>query len=473
MKRLWMILLIAGLLLGAAAPAFAGTGLPVVGIPSLWTNHHTAFAGTDSITTTEDADTKTVAPPAPAAQSAAPSPSSPALEDSSIQTAPAAQPDHAGSSPSEAVAEEKPAEAIFSASSIPALDQRQSFYIDRGEFSRYLAQLYEGLTGHPLPTGSLTYPDDVPADRADILGLCALGLWEVQADGTFALNSTVTGEEAAHLVYGIITTADPMQKKDSDTALAFLQQCGIWPNGLSLTTPLTLGQAAAMLCATAKAAPDYAPVPSPPTGKTVYLTFDDGTSANTVTILDTLKAYGVPATFFVTGQADPALLQRMQAEGHAIGNHTASHDYAKIYQSVEAFFEDFQQEEDYLASVLGYRPTIVRLPGGSNNTVSKKYGGDTIMKEITAELLRRGYVYTDWNSEAKDASGKSMTPEQIQQAVFSTVGNRDQVIVLMHQNQGKESTAAALPGILEEFQARGYQFDVISDHSYLHPFLTP
>lgn len=95
------------------------------------------------------------------------------------------------------------------------------------------------------------------------------------------------------------------------------------------------------------------------------------------------------------------------------------------------------------------------------------------MKEITAELLRRGYVYTDWNSEAKDASGKSMTPEQIQQAVFSTVGNRDQVIVLMHQNQGKESTAAALPGIIEEFQARGYQFDVISDHSYLHPFLTP
>ena len=80
MKRLWMILLIAGLLLGAAAPAFAGTGLPVVGIPSLWTNHHTAFAGTDSITTTEDADTKTVAPPSPAAQSAAPTTSSPALE---------------------------------------------------------------------------------------------------------------------------------------------------------------------------------------------------------------------------------------------------------------------------------------------------------------------------------------------------------------------------------------------------------
>lgn len=100
--------------------------------------------------------------------------------------------------------------------------------------------------------------------------------------------------------------------------------------------------------------------------RTAYLTFDDGTSENTARILDVLNQYGAKATFFVSGRSDPTFLLRMRDEGHAIGNHTMSHDYKKIYRSPEAFWEDFGAEGDYLESILGYRPGLMRFPGGSN-----------------------------------------------------------------------------------------------------------
>ena len=103
---------------------------------------------------------------------------------------------------------------------------------------------------------------------------------------------------------------------------------------------------------------------------TVYLTFDDGPSARTDEILKTLAEKDVKATFFVVGQNDEANLQRMRdivEQGHTIGMHTYSHDYEKIYASVEAYLEDMYQIFCQIKETTGVTPTVFRFPGGSIN----------------------------------------------------------------------------------------------------------
>src|SRR5687768_16454166 len=56
----------------------------------------------------------------------------------------------------------------------------------------------------------------------------------------------------------------------------------------------------------------------------VALTFDDRPGPGTAAILDILKEHQVKATFFVIGskaEKEPALIQRIQNEGHLLGNH--------------------------------------------------------------------------------------------------------------------------------------------------------
>ena len=81
--------------------------------------------------------------------------------------------------------------------------------------------------------------------------------------------------------------------------------------------------------------------------KRVFLTFDDGPSATTESVLDILKEKQVCATFFVVGaennQKSLPLLQRMTAEGHQIGLHSYSHSYKTIYESTTAFWADIKQ----------------------------------------------------------------------------------------------------------------------------------
>ena len=86
----------------------------------------------------------------------------------------------------------------------------------------------------------------------------------------------------------------------------------------------------------------YAPQPyqaSERTPGTVYLTFDGGPSSNTSRILEILEEEGVKATFFVTGQSDETgyqLMRDIAEQGHTLGMHSYSQDYAKIYGSVES-----------------------------------------------------------------------------------------------------------------------------------------
>lgn len=100
----------------------------------------------------------------------------------------------------------------------------------------------------------------------------------------------------------------------------------------------------------------------------VYLTFDDGPSERTAEILDILAEYDIKATFFVTGKEDEAsrgLYKRIVDEGHTLGMHSYSNKYSEVYESREAFAEDYQRLRGYLKEVTGRTAGIIVFPGAA------------------------------------------------------------------------------------------------------------
>ena len=203
--------------------------------------------------------------------------------------------------------------------------------------------------------------------------------------------------------------------------------------------------------------------------KVVYLTFDDGPSATTESVLDTLKAEGVPATFFVMAADNNEeylpLLERTVQEGHLIALHTCSHDYKSIYKSPEAYWDDLQKLREKLLPYVPADQEIkwLRFPGGSTNTVSHRYGGSDIMKKLKADAESRGFTYVDWNVCAEDSLGGHPSASTIYNNIIREVGDKNTCVVLMHDTNATKNTAAALPDVIRWFKNAGYRFDTV-DH---------
>lgn len=190
--------------------------------------------------------------------------------------------------------------------------------------------------------------------------------------------------------------------------------------------------------------------------KTLYLTFDDGPSENTEKVLDILDQYGAKATFFVTGHEPEyrPMIAEAYRRGNTIGMHSYTHDYATIYQSEDAFFNDLDQVADVVKEQIGYVPYLTRFPGGSSNTVSASYCSG-IMSALSRDLQDRGYQYYDWNVSSSDASGNTVPADQIVEASCS-YGNFTNVILLCHDSGSKTTTVEALPRIIEYYQSQGF-----------------
>jgi len=193
---------------------------------------------------------------------------------------------------------------------------------------------------------------------------------------------------------------------------------------------------------------------------TVYLTFDDGPKSGTTdVILDLLKEEGVKATFFVTNGGPDELIKRAYDEGHSIALHTATHDYSRVYASVDDYFNDLYNVQERVKRITGYESKIIRFPGGSSNTISRRYS-EGIMSALTKEVLNRGFKYYDWNLSSGDAAGGRPSPEQIRDNVIGSL-RKDRVnMVLMHDI--KPYTRDALRDIIRYGKDNGYNFDKIT-----------
>lgn len=198
--------------------------------------------------------------------------------------------------------------------------------------------------------------------------------------------------------------------------------------------------------------------------KVIYLTIDDGPSGLTEQFLDVLDHYNVKATFFVTGAMPEYknMIKEAYDRGHTIGLHTFSHDYAGVYSSVDAYFDDLNKIGEVVKEEIGYVPCFIRFPGGASNTVSAKYT-QGIMTALSTEVNNKGYQYYDWNASCGDGAVK--TTEQLYAQAITY--NDNNMIMLMHDSQTKQSTLDALPGIIEYFQNAGYTFKAIDRESYV------
>jgi peptidoglycan-N-acetylglucosamine deacetylase len=171
--------------------------------------------------------------------------------------------------------------------------------------------------------------------------------------------------------------------------------------------------------------------------KCVALTFDDGPSRYTATLLDILDALHVKATFFQIGPHALRYWQdtrRAYQEGFAIGDHTVTHpDLTKVPAARVRY--EIRTAAQQIGRVTGHPPTMLRPPFGAENARVRALAGmPLIMWNVTPQ---------DW--KVRDTA-------IIEHRVLAKV--HPEAIVLLHDTY--PTTIAAVPDIVATLKARGY-----------------
>lgn len=198
--------------------------------------------------------------------------------------------------------------------------------------------------------------------------------------------------------------------------------------------------------------------------KVAFLTFDDGPS-NTVTphILDILKNENIKATFFTLGtcvQTYPNIVKRAYEEGHYIANHGYTHVYSSIYTGIDSIFAEYNNTEKCIQEALdnpNFHSKLFRFPGGS---FGGKYG--KLKEDAKEEMKKNKIAYLDWNALSNDSAG-AKTKEELIESIKNTVGNKQTVVILMHDAGNKILTYEVLPDIIKILKENGYIFKNIYD----------
>ena len=194
--------------------------------------------------------------------------------------------------------------------------------------------------------------------------------------------------------------------------------------------------------------------------KRVFLTFDDGpTWTVTPEILRILDEYNVKATFFVLGslaERNPELILEEYSRGHYVANHGYSHKYSSIYASIDNVINEYTTTENIIRNALGvpeYKSNVFRFPGG------KPGGKYAKLKQQAADTLKTmNIAYLDWNCLTRDSEG-SFNKDELLNNMIATAGEKESIVVLMHDAANKISTYEALPSVIEYFKNNGYVFE--------------
>jgi peptidoglycan-N-acetylglucosamine deacetylase len=180
----------------------------------------------------------------------------------------------------------------------------------------------------------------------------------------------------------------------------------------------------------------------------VAMTFDDGPHPTfTPKLLDMLKERNIKCTFFLVGQniaRYPAIVRRMLAEGHEIGNHTFTH-CSLTSRSDAQIRTELQKSQDALINVAGYRPRLLRPPYGATNKrieqwIYNEFGYSTIMWSVDPQ---------DWRKP-----GVSVVTSRL------VNGAHKGAIMLAHDIHG--STITAMPSTFDQLLSKGYRFVTVS-----------
>lgn len=205
-------------------------------------------------------------------------------------------------------------------------------------------------------------------------------------------------------------------------------------------------------------------------GKVVFLTFDDGIDPTlTPQVMDILKEYGVHATFFHIGYTitpeNGDILKRQITEGHAIANHSLSHNFNLLYPgrvpNQSQIVSEVNQTNANFQAILGkdFKTRIFRYPGGHMSWQG--------LESTDHALAKEDIQWIDWNMLCGDAEPLSVRPTTSESMMAYMDGSQKYFpettvkVVLMHDTAGKELTVQTLPQIIEYFKNQGYTFGVL------------
>ena len=176
---------------------------------------------------------------------------------------------------------------------------------------------------------------------------------------------------------------------------------------------------------------------------TIYLTFDFGYETGySAAILDTLKEKNAPATFFVVGsysENNAETVERMLAEGHTVGSHSATHKDMTALSDEEARAEITGFNEQF-ARQFGATPTLFRFPEG---VFSQR-----LLALAAGEGMRSvfwSYAYADW-----DASAQPDVAESLSKALAAA---HPDAVYLLHP---MATNSAMLGELIDGLRAAGY-----------------
>jgi peptidoglycan-N-acetylglucosamine deacetylase len=180
-----------------------------------------------------------------------------------------------------------------------------------------------------------------------------------------------------------------------------------------------------------------------PSLKKLYLTFDDGPVPEiTAWVLDLLKKENINATFFCVGdnvQKNPEIYQRIQNEGHVVGNHTYNHMNGWDFPTKE-YLENIEKCAELVNSSL-FRPPYGKLkPSQVSNLISQ-------------------YSIIMWDVLSGDYD-KNTSPEKCLKNVKDHFRNGS--IIVFHDSQkAKRNLMYALPLFIRYAKTEGFEFDIL------------
>jgi peptidoglycan/xylan/chitin deacetylase (PgdA/CDA1 family) len=136
-----------------------------------------------------------------------------------------------------------------------------------------------------------------------------------------------------------------------------------------------------------------------------------------------------------------------------VGNHTYDHNVDFIYKDPKNLVGEFNEGDAVLKSIIqGYNRKLCRFPGGSKNRPA-------IFKK---DVIKAGYKYVDWNCLTRDAEIPNISVNQQLSYIKLFSKNKNNLIVLMHDSDGRSTTADALPQIIDYLKSNDYTFKTLN-----------
>ncbi|NEW09624.1 polysaccharide deacetylase family sporulation protein PdaB [Paenibacillus sp. SYP-B3998] len=185
--------------------------------------------------------------------------------------------------------------------------------------------------------------------------------------------------------------------------------------------------------------------------KVIALTFDiSWGDKRTEPILKVLKEKGVKgATFFLSSpwsKSHPEIVDHIKKDGFEIGSHGNKHDNYSTFNEDE-IRKQISTAHGILTELVGKEPNLIRMPNGDF---------DKRVLRIAGEL---GYSVVQWDTDSLD--WMNIGVDKIIDRVVTKAHPGD--IVLMHASDSCQQTHEALPVIIDQLRAKGYEFVTVSE----------